>query len=110
MASRQENTVAVFRSEESTIHIILRSPRAGGVVHQFFAFLYGGHAPATAPVGRGSVVFWLQNDQFVSITVVTIVSVVTILGLGVFTAVAILVSAPIVIGLCRSFTPCEVTT
>ena len=106
----QEKTVAVARREKQAIHIVLGCPSCGGILVQFPPLDFGRHAPATAPVYRGRVIFRLKDGQVVGEAVVTVTRVGAILGQLVVRAVGILVSIPVVSGLGLGFAPSVIVT
>ena len=106
--SGQEETVAVVSREELTVHAVLLRPSDGRVVVELLELFLGGHTPANAPIGCGSIIFWKQGGQAVGEAVVAVVGIGAVLGEGVLATVAVLVVAPVVGVLRRGFAPSEV--
>ena len=86
---RQEDTVAVARSKQTTFHPVDGRPRIAALCQQFDPLVVGWSAPALTPVGGGGVVAWLQGFQVVSEAVEAEIRLTAILGELVVIAIAV---------------------
>ena len=94
--SGKEECVAVGGGEQPTIHAVLLRPGDGCVVDQLLHLCLGGHAPAVAPVGRGSIVLGQEGGQVIGEALVAVAGIGAVLGQRSVAAVAVLVGAPVV--------------
>ena len=104
-SSWQEDCIAVWPGEQTSVYAVMVCPFISAVIIQFLHFLVCRHTPKRTHIDICSIIACFEDCQVVGKTIVTIFRIATILCKSIFTSVTILVCVPVVGVFLFCFTP-----